>query len=195
MSEDVVDLPAVWVGLDSIERVLRERPEVRERTEAMLAGRLEGQTEVEIMAKEKDEQGGAQIGVRLSQDMLARIDALVPYLRGMPAYAVLGRQITRSLAARVVIAAGLDAVEAEAAKAGMLPRPTPVKPVQPVSSSTAAAQPVGQPSASPTKEPAPQAQPKAIPAAKSKRKSKAGPLEPPLMQIAPSAPGTPQYKP
>jgi Arc/MetJ-type ribon-helix-helix transcriptional regulator len=74
------------------------------------------------MAKAGKEDQGAQIGVRLPQDMLERIDQLIPYLAGLPNFSALGRQITRSLVVRYALNFGLEVLEREAEASGKGPK-------------------------------------------------------------------------
>lgn len=58
----------------------------------------------------------ARVNVRVSLDLLKRIDALIPKVRTLPELALLSDSVDRSKVARVALLRGVAALEAETAR-------------------------------------------------------------------------------
>ena len=61
-----------------------------------------------------------QITLRLPEDLTNRAEALVPYLESLPALHAAGGTLNRSAVIRVALVRGLEVLETEAQKTGML---------------------------------------------------------------------------
>ena len=107
-----VDLQAVGDALATIRRTLREHPEVRERTAALLAGDPTTGDLDALQPQEESMATQAPLTVRVPQALVDRLDALVPLLADAPELATQAN-VTRSDVLRLCVLRGLEALEAE----------------------------------------------------------------------------------
>ena len=107
-----VDLQAVGDALATIRRTLREHPEVRERTAALLAGDPTTGDLDALQPQEANMATQAPLTVRVPQALVDRLDALVPLLADAPELATQAN-VTRSDVLRLCVLRGLEALEAE----------------------------------------------------------------------------------
>lgn len=107
-----VDLQAVGDALATIRRTLREHPEVRERTAALLAGDPTTGDLDALRPQEAIMASHSPLTVRVPQALVDRLDALVPLLADAPELAMKAN-VTRSDALRLCVLRGLEVLEAE----------------------------------------------------------------------------------
>lgn len=102
-----VDFERVKAAEGRIRKILKDHPEVAERTAAFFAD--EPSTE-EIKGLMTDEKYEEPIQVRLPKNVLARVDAFAERLKKDPELEIVGR-ITRSSVLRLAILRGLEVLE------------------------------------------------------------------------------------
>lgn len=103
-----VDLARVRASLGRLEAVIREHPEIRERTAAFLASDPSPST-MEILVSEP---ASTAQPVKLPPELLARADALTERLAAHPSLIGYTRA-TRATVVRLALARGLDALAEE----------------------------------------------------------------------------------
>jgi len=117
MSKKVPDMGKVRGALDRIEKVLREHPEVAERTKNFFEGELPG-GETDMPKRKKGDVMG-QTFLRLPTAWLHELDELLPRLERA---SVAGVSVTASDVLRAVVREGIDALDSKLPKAGKVKR-------------------------------------------------------------------------
>lgn len=110
-----VDLTRARAAEERLDQLLREHPELRERTAAMLAGKLSCPDLKEVAPMPKATM--RTIPVRLPPALIERLDALVPLAAGAAELATVGA-VTRSDVLRLAVLRGLADLEAEFGEQG-----------------------------------------------------------------------------
>lgn len=117
MSRKKPDLDRIREAEEGIEAILREHPEIRERTAKFLAGEPSKEEMEDLLMRPKIESpmGKRPLQLRLPDDIMKRIDALTDILAKDPNFKAMGT-MTRSTALRLAILRGLDVLEQERGK-------------------------------------------------------------------------------
>ncbi len=117
----VIDLPRANAALARLEALLTANPELRDRTQRMMAGELPCAELEEPMGEKDKKRNMATVPLRLPHDWLQRADDLAPILAEVPDLAWAG-SMTRAAVLRLAIREGLNLLEsqhkARAAKGG-----------------------------------------------------------------------------
>ena len=101
----------IRAGLDRLDALLQQNPHLAERTMRYLAGDLPDGDDT--MPRKKG-QHMVPLNIRLTDDLIERMDNLIEYGEGLHHVAA-GGLVTRSTVHRLVVLAGLEALEAQAA--------------------------------------------------------------------------------
>lgn len=110
-----IDLDRVRRAEERIEAILRDHPEIAERTAHFLSsGPSQKEMEDLTMARPNVESsmGKRPLQLRLPEDILKRLDALTALLQKDPNFRAMGT-VTRSTALRLALIRGLEVLEQE----------------------------------------------------------------------------------
>ena len=102
MPRKPMNIKTVKESLNTIEKTLKENPELRERTENFFAGRLKGAPLIERDKK--------ALNLKVDKEIIERAEALIPRLKADPELSALGR-ISVSSIIRLAILRGIEVLE------------------------------------------------------------------------------------